>query len=231
MKTLLLALLAAAVVAGAPGLSAQGVVVDEGSFAVTIAGVSAGTEDFVIRRPGVGRDDALFANAVVSLALPDGRHELRPLLHAEPPDGVAVRYQISATGPGAIEVQVARSGRRYLATIRSAAGAEDREFQAHPDMRVLERQVAHHYYFLRDLRPDRPVHTLEPRTRVQGMITAGEPTPETIRLGVNEVQSRRVPFTTDNGDTRTVWFDRQGRVLRVEIPSLEFVAERTDLVG
>ena len=40
---------------GAPELTAQGVVVDEGSFAVSIGGVPAGTEDFVIRRPEIGR--------------------------------------------------------------------------------------------------------------------------------------------------------------------------------
>ncbi|MCH1570688.1 MAG: hypothetical protein L7S64_05035 [Longimicrobiales bacterium] len=217
--------------AGSPGLSAQGVVVDEGTFAVSIGGVPSGTEEFVIRRPGVGREDALFANGVVTLTLPEGRQEMRPLLHAMPPDGVAMRYQISATGFDAIEVQVARSGRRYLATIRSDVGAEDREFQAHGDTRVLERHVAHHYYFLRDLRADRPVHTLEPRTGSQGLITAGEAIQVTIRLGLNQVQARRVPFTTGTGETRTAWYDRQGRVLRVEVPALRFVAERTDLVG
>lgn len=216
---------------GAPGLTAQGVVVDEGSFAVFIGGVPVGTEDFIIRRPGVGREDALFANGVIALVLPEGRQDMSPLLHAAPPDGVAVRYQISASGFDPIEVQVARSGRRYLATIRSDEGAEDREFQAHIDTRVLERHVAHHYYFLRDLRPDRPVHTLEPRTRSQGLITAGEPEQEMIRLGPNQIQSRRVEFTTDTGETRTIWYDRQGRVLRVRIASLEYLAERTDLVG
>lgn len=215
----------------APALSAQGVVVDEGTFAISIAGTAVGTETFVIRRPGVGRDDALFANGVVSLTLPDGRQETRPLLHAEPPDGIAVRYQVSANGPDAIEVQVARSGRRYLATIRSAAGAEDREFQAHPDTRILERAVAHHYYFLRDVRPERDVHTLEPRTRTQSVLTSGPSVQETLRLGPNEVQARRVAFMSDKGEERTVWYDRQGRVLKVEIPAIEYVAERTDLVG
>ena len=108
--------------AGTSGLTAQGVVVDEGTFAIRLAGAPAGTEDFVIRRPGVGREDALFANGVVALNLPEGRQEMRSLLHAAPPNGVAVRYQVSTTGPGAIEVQVARSNRRYLATIRSGRG-------------------------------------------------------------------------------------------------------------
>jgi len=217
--------------AAAPGLSGQGVIVDEGSFAVTIGGVLAGTEDFVIRRPGVGREDAVFANGSIELELPDGLLSMSALLHAAPPDGIAVRYQLSASGLHETEVQVARSGRRYLSTIRSAEGAEDREFQAHVDTRVLEGLVAHHYYFLRDLRPERSVHTLEPRSRTQGVITAGPPDQEVIRLGPNEIQARRVQFTTEAGDVRTIWYDRQGRVLRVSIASLNYLAERTDLVG
>ncbi len=224
--------LTVAVIAFGPAnLVAQGVVVDEGTFAVSIDGLASGTEAFVIRRPGVGRQDALFANGTVALSRPEGRQEMRPLLHAAPPDGIAVRYQVSVTGLDAVEVQVARSERRYVATIRSNRGAEDREFQAHTDTRVLELQVAHHYYFLRDLRSERTVHTLEPRTSTQGLITARESSQVTIRLGRNQIQAKRVIFTTDGGVNQTVWYDRQGRVLRVEIPSQGYIAERTDLVG
>jgi len=35
----------------------------------------------------------------------------------------------------------------------------------------------------------------------------------------------------DGEQERVVWFDRQGRVLRVDIPALQYVAERSDLVG
>jgi hypothetical protein len=45
------------------------------------------------------------------------------------------------------------------------------------------------------------------------------------------VPARQSVFSEDDGTERRVWFDRQGRVLRVEIPSLGWVAERTDLVG
>jgi hypothetical protein len=52
-----------------------------------------------------------------------------------------------------------------------------------------------------------------------------------LRLGPNRVPALRVDFASDRDDDRVVWFDRQGRVLRVEIPSLRYVAERIDLVG
>lgn len=213
-----------------PGV-AQGVVVDQGQFSIRIGGRNVGTEDFVIRRAGLGRDDAIFANGVVSIRDAGGAQEIRPLLRAAPPDGIAESYQVTVTGTDAMEIRLARSGRRYVATIRSSVGDEDREFQARIDTRVLETGVAHHYYFLRDAREAVATHTLEPRGRRQAELTAGPRRDEELRLGPNTVTARRVEFTSSGGDARIVWFDRQGRVLRVEIPSLGYVAERTDVVG
>jgi hypothetical protein len=210
---------------------AQGIVVDQGQFTVRVAGATVGTESFVIRRAGLGRDDAIFANAVASLRLDGDLREIRPLLRALPPDGVTESYQVQVTGTDALEARLARSGRRYVATIRSAVGDEDREFQARADTRVIELGLAHHYYFLRDVREGRQVHVIEPRTRRQVTLTVASRADAEITLGPNTVPARRVELTSDDDDHRTIWYDRQGRVLRVEIPSLEYVAERTDLVG
>ena len=226
---LLLATLLGTMVPSAVG--AQGIVVDQGQFTVRIAGATVGTESFVIRRAGLGRDDAIFANGVASVRVDGAQREIRPLLRALPPDGVTESYQVAVTGPDALEARLARSGRRYVATIQSAVGAEDREFQARADTRVIELGLAHHYYFLRDVREGRQVHVIEPRSRRQVTLTVGSRTEEELPLGPNTVTARRVELTSDEEDHRTVWYDRQGRVLRVEIPSLDYVAERTDLVG
>jgi len=226
-SSLLLALSACLV---AVPLSAQGVVLDEGQFDVSIRGVRVGTEDFSIRRAGFGSDGTIFANAMISLATPEGSQQIRPLLAAMPPDGVAASYQVEVAGPDAVEIQLRLTGRRYAAIIHSAAGEEDREFRARPDTRILERSVAHHYYFLRDLREGATASVIEPRTRGQTSLRAGAWTEVELRLGRNRVEARRVEFTS-GADRRIVWFDRQGRVLRVEVPALGYVAERSDLVG
>ena len=221
----------AALVATAASATAQGIVVDQGSFAVLIDGRDAGTETFTLRRAGLGRDDAVFANGVISLRREGQTQEIRPLLRARPSEGTSESYQVSVTGPHPVEARLARSGRRFVATIRSEAGAEDREFQARAGTRILELDVAHHYYFLRDVREGAEIHTIEPRTRRQVTLTAGPRADVEIVLGPNTVSARRVTFAGDEDDERTVWFDRQGRVLRVEIPSSGYAAERTDLVG
>jgi len=231
MNTRTLALLGVVAAALPPAVLAQGIVVDGGQFAVTLDGRPVGTEDFVIRRAGLGRDDAMFANGVVSLTIEGILHEVRPLLRATPPDGVVESYQVDVTGPDAMALRLTRAGRRYVATISSHVGDEDREFQARGDTRVIELSVAHHYYFLRQVAEGRQVHLLEPRSRRQIVLTAGKSVAEDVRLGPNIVSARRVDFTSDQEDDRTVWFDGQGRVLRVEIPSLGYLAQRTDLVG
>ena len=211
-------------------LTAQGVVVDEGRFAVTIDGRSVGTEEFAIRRAGFGRDDAIFANAVVLLSV-DGRpQELRPLLRAVPPDGVVAGYQIKVVGTDAMDLQMTRAGGRYVAIIQSEVGEEDREFLARANTRVLDLAVAHQYYFLKDLREGATAHTLQPRSRTQTNLTAGAWVDEELAVGGGVVAARRVEFSSGD-DRRIVWFDRLGRVLRVEVPSLRYVAERQDLVG
>ncbi|NNF14634.1 MAG: hypothetical protein HKN72_15510 [Gemmatimonadetes bacterium] len=217
--------------AWSPSVSAQGVVIDQGQFEISVGGEPVGTEDFVIRRASLGLGAAFFANATIALG-PDGSiSRIAPLLRALPPDGHAESYQVEVTGEGAMDLRLAQSGRRYVATIRSEIGAEDREFQARPETRIIDLGVAHHHYFVRDLRSERPAHVLEPRTRAQYTLTAVERQEVEIQVGPNSIQVRRVDFTSEGGHDRTVWYDRQGRVVRVEIPALAWTAERTDLVG
>lgn len=215
--------------AAAPA-AAQGIVVDQGQFTVSVRGRRVGTEDFVIRRAGLGVENAIFASGVVKLQTEGGAQEIHPLLSATPPDGTADSYQVRVVGPGQMELRLNKSGRRYVARISSAIGDEDREFPARDDTRILEQGVAHQYYFLRDLREGRRTHVLEPRTRRQLDLMAGPRVDEEIHVGLNVVQARRLDLS-DGEDRRIVWYDRQGRVLRVEVPGSGYVAERTDIVG
>jgi hypothetical protein len=223
----LLLFVAAPLLVPTPGL-AQGVVVDQGRFAVSYHGRSAGTEDFSIRRAGLGLDDAVFANATVALNH-DGRvQELRPLLRATP-TGVAIEYQIEVVGAGALELGLQRVARRYVATIRSESGEEQREFPAGMETRILEQDVAHFYYFLRETTPGSVTPIIEPRTRTRLELTTGAAVDEQLTLGSASVASRRVDYTSGS-ERRTVWFDPLGRVLRVEIPATGYVAERADVL-
>jgi len=220
-------LAACAAVAPFPG-RAQGVVLDQGAFAVSYHGRPAGTEDFSIRRAGLGPDDAMFANATVTLRQDGRSQEIRPLLRATPA-GVAIEYQVEVVGADALELGLRRVARRYVATIRSVAGEEQREFPAAMETRILEQDVAHFYYFLRDTEPGSVTPVIEPRPRTRLQLTTGISVDETVLIGSTSLPARRVDYT-DGAEVRRVWFDGLGRVLRVEIPSTGYVAERTDVL-
>lgn len=239
MKRLRTALVVAGALAvlGHPGRArAQGVVVDQGTFSVSISGRQVGTEEFTIRRAGLNQEDALFATATVQFGRDGENGQVRLLLRATPTEGVPKCagaepcYQIDVTGSNALSLRLGLSGRRYVARIIDSAGEEIREFPAAPGTRILETDVAHLYYFLRDVPGGSDAPTLSPRDRARATFVASAPVDEQIQLGPNVVQARRVVFLAGD-DRRIVWFDRLGRVLRVSVPARGYVAERTDLVG
>jgi ribosomal protein L27 len=209
----------------------QGIVVDQGQFRIVVDGRQVGTEEFSIRRAGIGRDDALFATGVVVRGEGTTRQEVTPLLRASPPDGVLAGYQVKVAGRDALDFQLSLVAGRYVAVARSPLGDEEREFPAREDTRLLDRGVAHHYYFLRDVRPGDRVHVIEPGTRTQGTLLVIARTEADLTLDGRIIQARRIELTLGEEEPRVVWYDRLGRVLRVEIPALRYVAERTDLVG
>jgi len=211
-------------------LLAQGIVVDEGRFRILQGGRNVGSEDFAIRRAGVGRDDAMFANGVVTLGTAGDRQEITPLLRATPPDGRVAGYQVRVVGRDAVDFQLSQVGNRYVAVARSPAGDEDREFPMRETTRILDRDIAHHYYFLRDVRQGDRIHVIEPRSRLHTTLDVVRRIDEEIIVSGRTVQARRLDL--GSGDqARTVWYDRLGRVVRVEIPAAGYVAERVDLVG
>ncbi len=209
---------------------AQSVVLDEGTFAVSLGGAQAGTEQFAIRRAGVGDDAIVIANAVVHLDRGAGPMELRPLLEVTPLDDASVNYQLKVSGSETAELSVRVAGRRYVARIRTDTGEEEREFLARAGTRIVEEGIAHQYYFLRGVREGSTTPVIEPLTRRQLQFLAAPSTEEEVQLGSRRVRARKLTLSAGE-DVRLVWFDAQGRVLRVEIPAQGYIAERQDLVG
>jgi len=208
----------------------QSVMVDEGTFALTVNGKDAGTETFSIQQAPTSDAGTVIAHGIVKLTLSDGVREIRPLLETTGLDGTASKYQVKVSGAESMELRLTLAGNRYVSVIRSQAGEEEHEFLAQPKTRILEKDVAHQYYFLRNVQEGGRVFVIEPRTRRQFQLVASAVTDESLNISHTTVHARKVTFTAGE-DHRVVWFDRQGRVLRVEVPAWGYVAERQDLVG
>lgn len=211
-------------------LSAQSVVVDRGTFTLSIHGDRIGTEEFIIRRAGLGNEAAFISRGVVTRTLAATSEEFTTLLRVTAPEGMAAGYEFKSANPVPIEIMLNISGSRYFSRFISPQGQEEREFRAKNATRIVEHQVAHHLYFLRNLKKGSTVHVIEPRSRTDREFLVTDEQNEEIRIGRNHVTARRVIFLSSDGD-RIVWFDMQGRVLRLEIPTTGYLAIREDLVG
>lgn len=216
---------------GAPG---QNVTLDEGTFSVRMADGATGTETFTIRQAGAGPDARVIAQARIRWSLPSGSRSVVPLLEAR--GGGLYAYQVEVSGDMTEEIYLRAEGRRFVANVRSDAGEQQREYRARPGSVLLERGVAHQYFIpargilaVRDA--DLELGTIPVLTPLAGSLRQYEPSigePRTLRVGGQSVEAHHLTLAAGD-DRHEVWFDDEGRVLRVEVPALGYVAEREAL--
>ena len=213
-------------VATATAATAQTAVVDEGSFRLSVRGTPVGTETFRIQRSGSGANATLIAQGRVVL---DSGEQTRALLQVEGPGLRPAGYQIEVTGPQPQKITGQAAGSRFRATIVSNAGEQMREYLASDGAVVLDDGVAHQHYFLAALDGSGRVPIIIPRQSRQVTAQVTDTGSGEIRVAGQSVTARRLTVAPQGLPERIVWVDSQNRVLRLEIPSDDFVAERTSL--
>ena len=204
---------------------AQNVVVDEGTFRIFAHGRDVGTETFTIRLVSQGADTHVIANGVIELDLPGGHQQVKLLLRSDS-DLRLSAYQVQVSGSDATEVAVTLSGRRFLTRTRTPSGELEQEFRAIPGTVVLDNGVAHQYWFLSRLTEGTEVTALIPRVGAQYRIQVREALVGSVQVAGAEVQARHVTFTIEDR-VHAVWYDANGRVLKVVVADTGFSAERT----
>lgn len=205
-------------------LAGQVVVLDEGSFRLHVNGQPVGTETFSIRRVGLGNEAELIA--VSQIQYDDGSLVMRPTLNTDAAFR-PIRYENQVSGSRESTVVLALAGRRYTATVVSAQGEAASEFRAAPRTMIVAARVAALYYFLSPLLGETGVEIsgIEPELGGRPTLILTSVTPDRRALG-EEMLSLRIATLESGTDVRRIWFDEQGRVIRVEIPAQNFVAER-----
>jgi hypothetical protein len=213
-------------------LESQNLSVDENAFRIYVNGEEVGREDFSIRQIGSGVPRRLILRGEVDLNLESGATFLAPVMAVEGEAMEVSTYQVKVTGPEQADVSVNVSGNRYLTRVVSDDGEQLREFRAGPGSVLMDEGVVHHHYLLGPfLREDQSVSlsVLSPRAFRQERVTLSFVGEEEIRVGGILFQGAR-RFHLEGGEhARDIWFDDQGRILRLEIPSLGYVAEREHL--
>jgi hypothetical protein len=210
---------------GAAPAIAQTAVIDEGTFRLSVRGSVVGNETFTIRQTGTGAGATIFAQGRVVL---DTGEQTRALLQVEGPALRPAGYQIEATGPQRRTIRGQAAGNRFRAQIVSPAGETMREYLISDGAIILDDGVAHHHYFVAARSPGAgPVTVIVPGMNRQTTGVLREAGRETIAVGGQRIDARRLSFEPDGLAARTLWVDEQGRILRLSIPDLGFLAERT----
>ena len=209
---------------------AQELAPDSGTFTLTRNGKEIGRETFSIQRTGSGADMRIVATATTELRSASGTIKMSSRLGASGAGAVISGYQIKVSGAVEEEVRITTSGRRFQAYIETGRGEEVREFRASPNAILLDEGVSYLYALLgpRSVGGHASVPVLMPRSGKRLMMTLSTPVSETTRIAGRTVEARKVTLEGE-GEVYQVWLDDRGRLLRVEVPSSGFRAERTNL--
>jgi hypothetical protein len=222
------ALALAAAGAAAPAV-AQTALLDEGTFRISIGGREVGTERFQIQRSGTGAQSVIIARGRVTLDAQEVTSSAQLAGETLRPAG----YEVEVRGGDGQKIQGTVIGGRFSARIQSEAGENMREYLVSEGAMLADEGIAHHYYFLlqRVGSGSARVPLLIPRESRQVSATVESGGSETIQVGGQSVSARRVTVTPAGGAERIIWADAQGRVLRVQVPARQYVAERTAMPG
>ena len=225
----ILALIAAGCLTAVAELDAQagqaGEELDAGTYEILLNGELVGLERFVVQSDGAAvRAAARVTSSREAAGIVSG--EVRLLLNeAYRPD----RYELKPSGGSLGSVVGLRRANRLRMQTESEEGERVKEFVAPDGLVILERGFAHHYFLLLGLvREGAGIQQLSlvvPSEGRQFRATVRDEGEEAVPVNGETVTARRY-VVEGGGETHTLWASADGRVLRVEIPTLGWAARR-----
>jgi hypothetical protein len=217
-----LALLLVALLAGGRSWAPQGPVVDAGAFSISRDGAVVGREEFTVRRGRPSAPDGYTIATRASYPPTSPRVTLSPVVELGP-DSLPVQMQFDVFGDGKRRVYLQISPRRVTLRIVHPGGESARELPA-PGPAVL---VDDSVFALYALLP-RGIGAL----RALAARTGDGSAAQIINRGEGRTTLQGVAHTLQHvvlsvgGQSRDLWYDAQGRLMRVDLPATGLVAER-----
>jgi hypothetical protein len=204
--------------------SAQGRVVDEGTFIITRPGASSQTESFRISR----LDGAMIRATGQLIA---GSHRVTSALTTDSV-GTPVEYTLDVRDNGGQTMRVSAVTRSGRLASRSQLQHGDESMREWPvtagNSLILEDELLHQTYFVGLIKRGGSVQVINPRTARAETMTLTPRGLEPIVVGGRQVTATHYSMLA-GGTRRDFWLDSAGRLLQVEIPSLGLKATREDL--
>jgi hypothetical protein len=227
MKILTRLVLPFALFAMAAPAAAQGS--DAGTFRVYVDNREVGTEEFTITQTGSGTGQETTASGRVRVRFPEGSLELDPRLRSRGIASDPVDYQVEVGGTSPSKIVGTVNGGRFSAKIVTPSGEQLREYVASTGAVVLDEGVAHHYFFLAQRTHGGRVPVIIPRENRQVMATVTNRGEESVTINGRAITLFHLVVQPAGGEEHHVWVDALNRVMRVEVPSRAYRAERTTI--
>lgn len=202
-------------------------IVDEGTFDLFVAGQVVGSESFTIGRIGTGAGAAYVTRADITVEVGGQRLVILPQQRVMVEGLTPTDYELEISGSESLTVELRRQGQRFAFGRESDAGREEGEFRAFPGSLLLDDWIAHQYYFLglQQVSDELEVRVIRARDGEALNGTSRVVARESASVGGMELPARKIELSIDS-ESHHVWVDDEGRVLRLEIPHLQLVAER-----
>ncbi|NIN70911.1 MAG: hypothetical protein GTO46_03025 [Gemmatimonadetes bacterium] len=205
--------------------------VDSGTFTLYLEGARIGVERFIIRRERAGSAGFVFrAGAELSLKLAGSTMRVSVALETVGPSYRPLRYESEINGSSATTIVGTLSRDRIRLDVRSPRGDEMKEFLVPGQVTLLDKYVAHHYFFAcKLLAAERYVEAsiIVPRDRNQETVRIVDQGVEPVSIGSTELELRHITIVSQTDATHHVWLDGD-RVMKVEVPEHAFLAVRSD---
>lgn len=212
---------------GGGTLGAQAVVLDAGTFSLSIAGQRVGREDFSIRRTPAGA----LATFVAQANVVKGGLRYVVVLSTDS-SGVPQSFRLQTLSAGEEVESVTGEWRRGLWSGRaeSASGESAREFRLRERTIAIADEAVHQAWFALRGAAEGEIQLLLPRrleVRSAWIERAGT---ESVAIGLRTFEAQHWVIRSGRGGEvlREVWTDAAGRLLRVRVPSESLEALRDE---
>jgi len=216
-----------------PGnLTSQATTIDEGTFIIEIAGRILGTESFKIRSAGSGAEVRTIAQGDLVISTNETTETVQSALGTLGPALSLQAYQTRISTSN-LEINLQRRGDRFLAIASSDLYLEEREYKrlsSRTPTIILDEYFAHHYFLVlpHQFTESKELTVVFPRAGEQLSADLSLGSVEPISLGNKQIQAQHIQLNV-GGVIHRIWTDGQNRILRVEIPTKNYLAYRSPL--
>lgn len=210
--------------AGAGAAATAQQIVDQGALAILRNGTVIGREEFVVRR-GHGGSSAGYT--VTTTAYYPAERPTRTIMVAltVDADSQAATAQFELFDGQRETVLMSLGSRRVIVRVRTAAGESAREYPG-ADRRLVTRDSVHAIYAIPPRQAPGPVRLVSPSVAGRTSATLTLHGSRLTDVGGTSRTLNQISLEGAGGDAVHLWYDEQGRLMKVAVPARNLVAVR-----